>query len=84
MVSCPRRSISTTWPEALAGTEPVNVTWFRRNPDACETIVIPEPLALTVRVPDCVGGATVVPAAAAIPAPPESSAGCGQAKGRRS
>ncbi|MGZ4287866.1 MAG: hypothetical protein ACXVW5_27155, partial [Solirubrobacteraceae bacterium] len=42
----------------------------------CETIVIPEPLALTVRLPDGVGGTAVVlvPVSACIPAPPEGPA----------
>ena len=51
----------------------MNRTWFRRNPEACETIVMPEPVALTVRSPGCVGGATVgllVP----MPAPPDGPA----------
>ena len=57
----------------LAGIDPVKRTWFRKKPDACETIVIPGPLALTVRLPGCVEGAAVVPVPA-IPAPPDGPA----------
>ena len=60
----------------LAGTDPVKRTWFRKKPEACETIVIPEPLALTVLLPDCVGGAgtVLVFAPDCIPAPPDGPA----------